>query len=86
MLLSTNAVTIPVYSSCARPAPAYYDLREVQKCIIVLDLEYVQQKREIFPGLSFCGMLDSVSNMALHSGPWVYGVHCRLRFAKCQEQ
>lgn len=52
----------------------------------MLNLEQVQQRKEILPGLSFCSMLGLVPNVNLHGGSWVYGVHCRLRFAKCQKK
>lgn len=32
----------------------------------------------------FCSVLGLVSSVGLHRGPWVCGVRCRLRFAKCQ--
>lgn len=75
-----------MYSSCARPIHTYHGLLEVHQCVIMLNLEHVQEKGEILPRQSFCSMLDLVSIVDLHRGSWVDGVHCRLRFAKCQSQ
>lgn len=44
-------------SSCARPIRACNCLLEVQQCIIMLNLEHVQEKREILPGLFFAARL-----------------------------
>lgn len=68
MLVSTNAITVPVSSSCTRPIHAYHGLLEVEQCVVMLKLEHVQENREILLGLSFCSILDLVFSMDLHRG------------------